>query len=436
MSANIILTALSAGMEDAVIAHWLKKEGEDVSKGDALVEIETDKATMELEAEEAGRLGKIYVADGIRASVGQILAVLLQEGEDVSVLPVNPEAATPNVDNFKHSPQETSQNQNTPHASPHNLTTDTVSTYASNRHVKSSPLARRLARQNGIDISQLKGSGPKGRIVKIDVEKAKNRNLSTQTLSHSDFDNMNIPINTIAHNSEKNLIGLGDYTTIPHSTMRQVIARRLMESKTTVPHFYLSRECEMDALLELRHTLNNKSQGQYKITVNDLIIKAVAKALHSVPDANVIWTENAILKLHDIDISVAVAIDGGLITPVVRRANRLSLGAISDEMKTLAIKAKQGQLKPEQYQGGSFSISNLGMYGVDSFSAILNPPQSAILAVGATKKKPIEKNDSIVLGQVMTCTLSFDHRAIDGALGAQLLAAIADGLENPMSLLI
>lgn len=416
MSIEIVLTALSAGMEEAKISRWLKVEGDNVSKGDVLAEIETDKATMELEAESDGKVGKIFVADGETAKVGSVIAVLLEKGEDVAS--ITPPAEQSDKGNAGIEKQPISSV-----ATPLAPTAEKTAVSS----VKASPLAKRLARQYGIELSGLRGSGPKGRIVRIDVERAR-----TTPQNNAD-QSKNVQTKT---GGETALVGLGNYTAIAHSTMRRVIARRLTESKTTVPHFYLNRELLIDDLLALRQQLNEKSDGSYKISVNDLVIKAAAKALQMVPHANVIWTEDAMLQFEDVDISVAVATEGGLITPVIRQADRLGIGAISSSMKVLAQKAREGRLMPNEYQGGAFCISNLGMYGVDSFSAIVNPPQSAILAVGAARKKPVEKNDTVQLGQVMSCTLSVDHRALDGALAAELLAAFATTIENPMSLLI
>lgn len=416
MSIEIVLTALSAGMEEAKISRWLKVEGDNVSKGDVLAEIETDKATMELEAESDGKVGKIFVADGETAKVGSVIAVLLEKGEDVASIKTPAEQSDKGNAGIEKQPISSV-------ATPLATTTEKAAVSP----VKASPLAKRLARQYGIELSGLRGSGPKGRIVRIDVERAR-----TTPQNNAD-QSKNVQTKT---GGETALVGLGNYTAIAHSTMRRVIARRLTESKTTVPHFYLNRELLIDDLLALRQQLNEKSDGSYKISVNDLVIKAAAKALQMVPHANVIWTEDAMLQFEDVDISVAVATEGGLITPVIRQADRLGIGAISSSMKVLAQKAREGRLMPNEYQGGAFCISNLGMYGVDSFSAIVNPPQSAILAVGAARKKPVEKNDTVQLGQVMSCTLSVDHRALDGALAAELLAAFATTIENPMSLLI
>lgn len=423
MSVNIVLTALSVGMKDAVISRWLKKEGEMVNKGEPLVDVETDKATLEIEAPDDGRLARIYVADGTKAKVGDTLAVFLLEDENEDSL-LKTESSGPKIDSPGAATELNGGKEGQQIGQKTMPVAASIVEENKTPHISASPLARRLARSYNIDLSQLKGTGPKGRIVKIDVEKTR--------------DNLSKSQNFTTDKMTDNIIvaGLVNYTRIPHSTMRKVIAARLTEAKTTIPHFYLSRKCEMDNLLKLRQEINDRAKGAYRISVNDFVIKAAAAALKTVKDANVIWTDDALLKLHDIDVSVAVAVDGGLITPVIRKADKLTLTTISDEMKTLSAKAKEGRLTPAQYQGGSFSISNLGMYGVDSFSAIINPPQSSILAVGKIRKIPVEKDDTVVLRQIMTCNLSLDHRAIDGALGSKLLAAIVEGLENPMSLII
>jgi pyruvate dehydrogenase E2 component (dihydrolipoamide acetyltransferase) len=410
MPKEIILPSLSAGMEDAVIANWLKAEGEAVKAGDTLAEVETDKATMEFEAEADGVLGKILTPAGERADVNAVIAVLLLEGEDASVLDgYTPGGAAPAEK--VAAPVEAQKAEVVPAAK-------------SSAKVVASPLARRIAAQKGVDLSGLSGSGPRGRIVRIDVERAADAGGVAPVAA---------PVKAAA---APNLVGIGDYEEIPHTGMRRTIARRLLESKTTVPHFYLEADCDIEALMALRAQINEGREKADRISVNDFIVKAVANALAKVPAANAIWTDEAVLQLKSIDISVAVATDGGLITPVLRNADQKSLGTLSSEMKALAIKAREGRLKPDEYQGGGFSLSNLGMYGVKSFSAIINPPQSCILAVGAAEKRPVGRGDQIVLAPVMSVTLSVDHRTVDGAVGAQWLAAFKAGIENPMSLLV
>ncbi|MFQ0812697.1 branched-chain alpha-keto acid dehydrogenase subunit E2 [Brucella anthropi] len=423
MPVEVVLPALSAGMEDAVIARWLKAEGDAVSKGDLIAEVETDKATMELEAEADGRIGRLLVKDGARANVNQVIAVLLKDGEDAAALDGFAAGAKPAVVAETAVPAVAS-----PTAAP---AATAVSTPASGevRH-KASPLARRLAVELGVSLEGLAGSGPRGRIVRMDVEHAAaSKPVAAAAVA--------APASAPAEASSKAIpVGIGEYEAIAHTSMRRTIARRLLEAKTTVPHFYLNVDCEIDALLALRSQINEKREGSERISVNDFVIKASAAALRRVPDANVVWTDDALLKLKDVDIAVAVATDGGLITPIIRRADQMSLGAISAQMKSLAARARENRLKPEEFQGGGFSISNLGMYGVKSFSAIINPPQSAILAVGAGERRPIERNGELAFATMMSVTLSVDHRAVDGALGAQLLAAFKAGIEDPMSLLV
>ena len=419
MPIEVVLPALSAGMEDAVIAKWLKAEGETVKRGDLLAEVETDKATMELEAEADGTLGRILVGDGKRANVNQAIALLLGEGEEASSLagPVAPPVSASPVEAVAP-------------VVPVTAPITAVAAPAENtvRHA-ASPLARRLAADRGVALDGLTGSGPKGRIVRIDVERAAQTAQSIAPVA--------MPVVSPLPAPPKGLPpGIGPHEAIPHTSMRRTIARRLLEAKQTVPHFYLNADCDIDALLALRAEINAKRPKDERISVNDFVIRACAAALSRVPDANVIWTEEAILKLQDVDIAVAVATDGGLITPLIRQADRKSLGAISAEMKALAARARENRLKPEEFQGGGFSISNLGMYGVKSFSAIINPPQSAILAVGAGERRPVERDGQLAFATMMSVTLSVDHRAVDGALGAQLLAAFKTVIEEPMNLLV
>jgi pyruvate dehydrogenase E2 component (dihydrolipoamide acetyltransferase) len=429
MPLEITLPALSAGMEDAVIARWLKAEGAAVSRGDLIAEVETDKATMELEAEADGRIGRLLVADGARAEVGQVIAVLLHEGEDTAALMV-PASSEPAVALTAAAEVVTTGSARHP---------DSIVPQSSANQVrhKASPLARRLAIERGIALDRLTGSGPKGRIVRIDVERAMEASAATSQPTVAAV--APPPVRPIAAvGTERKAVppGIGPYEEIPHSSMRRTIARRLLEAKTTVPHFYLNVECDIDALLDLRVRINERRGAAERISVNDFVVKAAAMALYSVPDANVVWTEDAILKLRDADIAVAVATHGGLITPVIREADKKSIGAISSEIKTLAARARENKLKPEEYQGGSFSVSNLGMYGVTSFSAIINPPQSTILAVGAGQRRPVERNGELAFATMMNCTLSVDHRSVDGALGAQLLAAFKAAIEDPMTMLV
>ncbi|MGD9916399.1 MAG: dihydrolipoamide acetyltransferase family protein [Paenirhodobacter sp.] len=403
MTTEIVLPSLSAGMEDAVIAKWLVHPGDRVEPGQVLAEVETDKATMELEAAEAGVVGRLNVATGQRADVGAVLALLLAEGEAL------PEAAPPAA-------PASAEQAPAPHPP--------VPDLPGERRHPASPLARRMAAQAGLDLAGAQGSGPKGRIVKIDVERLRAASPAVAPSPVAPAGVQDIPA------------GIGAHEVLPVSTMRRTIARRLVEAKQRIPHFYLSSDCEIDALLALRAQLNEGRAADTRISVNDLIVKAAALALRAVPAANVIWNGAEILQLHDVDISVAVATEGGLMTPILRGADRMSLGTLSGEMRALAARARAGRLKPEEYQGGGFSVSNLGMYGVKSFSAIINPPQSCILAVGAAERRPVGRGEQIVLAEVMSLTLSVDHRSVDGALGAELLAAIKVGIEQPLGLLL
>lgn len=422
MATEITLPSLSAGMEDAVIAKWLVAVGDSVAAGQPIAEVETDKATIELEAEAAGVVARLDVADGARADVGQVIAVLVAEGEVLSgaaPAPVAPVAAsatgtgTPAV----------AEAAAIPAAAP-----------VGERKHSASPLARRLAAAAGISLDGLAGSGPHGRIVKIDIE----RRLPAPAAPAPIVQPVAPPVAAPATSPVDSAIppGIGPYAEVALSNMRRTIARRLVEAKTTIPHFYLSVDCELDALLELRARINEGRDKAARISVNDFVVKAAALALRKVPEANVIWNGDRILRLSDVDISVAVATEGGLITPILRGADSKSIGNLSAEMKDLATRARAGKLRPEEYQGGGFSVSNLGMYGVRSFSAIINPPQSCILAVGASAQRPVARDGQIVLAEVMTVTLSVDHRSVDGALGAQVLAAFGEVIAQPMSLLV
>lgn len=411
MPIEIKMPSLSAGMEAGTLARWLKAEGDMVAIGDVIAEIETDKATMELEAVASGRLGRLIVQAGAAdVKVDSVIALILAEGESVPA--AQTPAAAPTPIRAAPAPQAAS-------AQPDPGARDEKRPFAS-------PLAWRLAAQNGIDLTAISGSGPRGRIVRLDVERAGLQ----PTLQPA----MPAPAPIVPASAEPAIVE--PHTPVPHSGMRKVIARRLLEAKTTIPHFYLGVDCEIDALLALRAQINAGRDAESRISVNDMVVKAAAAALRKVPAANAVWTSEAILLLEQVDISVAVATDGGLITPIVRRADEKSLSAISREIRDLAARGREGRLKPEEYQGGGFSVSNLGMYGVREFSAIINPPQSCILAVGAAERRPVCRGEDIVAATVMSCTLSVDHRSVDGALGAQLLAAFKSAIEQPMSLLV
>ncbi|MFC0287278.1 pyruvate dehydrogenase complex dihydrolipoamide acetyltransferase [Kaistia hirudinis] len=411
MPKEILMPSLSAGMEEGTLARWLKAEGDAVAAGEIIAEIETDKATMEMEAAEAGILGRLLVPAGTNGvPVNAPIAILLQPGESLAEAPAPTPAAPPAQPAASEAPKPAVATQAADELPPRHL---------------ASPLARRLAAESDIDLAALTGSGPRGRIVRIDVERARAAASAASPAPAAEPRPAPVPEAPAQR-----------VTRLPHSAMRRVIARRLLESKQTVPHFYLSVECEIDRLLALRADLNAVAADDYKLSVNDLVIKAAAKALRIVPEANAMWTEDAILRFDDVDVAVAVATDGGLITPVLRRADEKSLGTLSNEIKELAGRARANKLKPEEYQGGGFTVSNLGMYGVVSFAAIINPPQSCILAVGAGKRRAVvREDDTIVAATVMNCTLSVDHRSVDGAIGARYLSAFKDLIEQPLRLL-
>jgi pyruvate dehydrogenase E2 component (dihydrolipoamide acetyltransferase) len=426
MATNILMPALSPTMTEGTLARWLKREGDVIKSGDVLAEIETDKATMEVEAADEGILGKILVADGTEhVAVNAPIAILVQKGESV------PQAAAP----MPAAPVAAAQA-----AVPAALSAPASTSAASQGdRVVASPLARRMAQQAGIDLHGLAGSGPGGRIVKADVEAAKNQTRNETKTAAPAAAPVAAHLVSAPAPAPKPVVITAPHSVIPNSSMRKVIARRLSEAKATVPHFYVSIDVEIDALLKLRAELNAKSPagaGAFKLSVNDLVIKAAAAALRRVPKVNASYTEDATILYHDVDISVAVSIEEGLITPIIRHADKKGLAAISAEMKDLAARAKSGKLKPEEFQGGGFSISNMGMYGVSTFAAIINPPQAAILAVAAGQQRAVVKQGQLAIATVMTCTLSVDHRVVDGALGAEWLAAFKQIVEDPLSLML
>ena len=416
MATLLRMPEVAANATHATLAAWSRKEGEPIAAGDCLAEVETDKAIVEISADSAGVMGQWLVPAGQEVEVGAPIAVLLAAGEaaaDVQALlqaagavaTAPAAAAAPAVPGTPALAATTEQN--------------------SGERLRASPLARRLAAQRGVDLSRLQGSGPGGRIVKIDVERAQAAAPAPAPAS--------APV-AAAPAAAPAGSGASAFTEVPHSSMRRTIARRLAESKSTIPHFYLTVECRMERLLALRAEIN--AAASRKISVNDFIVRAVAVALREVPQANVGWTDTAMRQYAQADVAVAVSTDTGLITPIVRAADRKTLSQISAEIADLAARARAGQLRPEEYQGGSFSVSNLGMHGVGGFSAIINPPQAAILAVGASQQKPVVENGELKVGTVMACTLSVDHRAIDGALAAQWLAAFQRAIEAPLSMLI
>lgn len=399
MAIEILMPALSPTMTEGNLAKWLKKEGDKVSPGDVLAEIETDKATMEVESIDEGILAKIVIPGGTKGvKVNQRIAVLMEEGDSKDAVDII------------LAKKENVAVQAAPAAAPAVPKTETVMIPQSQEKIFASPLARRIAADKGIDLKRVSGSGPRGRIVKADLSGASYSKEISRSSSLSQL--------------------------IPHSNIRKVIAKRLLESKQQVPHFYLTVDCNLDVLLSAREQINKQGDGAYKISVNDMIIKASAMALQRFPQANASWQEDNMVLYNNIDISVAVAIDDGLITPIVCNADGKDLITISNEMKKLAAKAKAGQLQPEEFQGGGFTISNLGMYGVKQFNAIVNPPQACILAVGSAEDRPVVRDGQIVSAKVMSLTLSCDHRVVDGALAAQLIASIKQMLECPVLMFI
>jgi pyruvate dehydrogenase E2 component (dihydrolipoamide acetyltransferase) len=423
MPTPILMPALSPTMEKGKLAKWLKHEGDEVRSGDVVAEIETDKATMEVEAVDEGRLGKIMVPEGTEdVAVNTPIAMILAEGEDASAMAAAPPAAKP----APAKPAEMQAPEATAAAKPVEekpaKPMPPVDPGKGDGRIFASPLARRLAKEAGIDIRLLKGSGPNGRIVKIDVE---GKAPEARAAAMSDEQVMK-------------LFEPGSFEVVPHDGMRRIIGTRLLQAKQTIPHFYLSLDCRLDALLEARATLNDHApedkdgNPSWKLSVNDFLIKALGLALKRVPDANVTWTENALLKHKRADVGVAVAIEGGLFTPVIRDADVKSLSQISQEMKDLAGKARKRRLAPHEYQGGTTALSNLGMFGIRNFDAVINPPHATILAVGAGEKRPVAIGEAVAIRTVMTATLSCDHRAVDGALGARLLDAFKELVEQPL----
>lgn len=426
MAKEIIMPSVSTSMTEGTLARWLKKDGDPVAKGEVIAEIETDKAILEVEAEAEG-IFKAFVADGATVKIGDPMGALLAPGETLSAAqpaaaPAAPAAAAVGGDTAVAvavaAPVATPSTGHAPAA-------------RDGTRIFASPLARSLALLHGLDLVNISGSGPQGRIVKRDVEAAMSGQKPASAAVAAPV--AEAPVKA-AQSAAPQATGAG-YELVPHSSMRRVIAQRLSESKQQVPHFYLTVDCRLDKLLALREQVNG-SLPDVKVSVNDFVVKAVAAAMKRVPATNVSWSDEGVRRYRDIDISVAVATPNGLITPVVRQADAKSVGTISAEVKDLAERARQGKLKPDEYQGGGFTISNLGMYGVRDFAAIINPPQACILAVGAAEKRPVVEDGAIVPATVMTCTLSVDHRVVDGAVGAEFLAAFKALLETPLGLLV
>ena len=412
MPIQITMPALSPTMTEGKLALWHKAEGDAIAPGDVLAEIETDKAIMEVEAVDQGTLGKILVPEGTEeVPVNSVIAMILEEGEDRGSLEqMSPDQATP---------PPTSKPTEAPAPEPEPAAPASAPKPAAARppgdRILASPLARRMAKEGNIDLASIQGTGPDGRIVKRDVE---GRPATAPGPA------------AVALPAPEGVIEL------PHSGVRKIVAKRLTEAWQTIPHIFLNIECELDALLETRSRLNQRAAGAYKIGVNDFVIRAAAFALEKVPALNVRWTETAMQQLPSIDISVAAAMEGGLITPIITSADQKGLADISVEMKDLATRGREGKLMPEEYQGGSFTISNLGMFGIKDFGAIINPPQVAIMAVGAGQKQPVVKDGAVSIATVMACTLSCDHRAVDGAVGAAFLKAFKGFIEEPLTMML
>jgi len=425
MPITITMPALSPTMTEGRLSSWLKAEGDEVIAGDVLAEIETDKATMELEAIDDGVLGKILIpaeTDGV--AVNTPIAIVLEEGEDASALDGYAVAAAPAA--APSAPAAATAPEAAPAAAPTPAAAPAAPATPAAGRVIASPLARRLAANAGLDIAQITGSGPRGRIVKADVLAAQAGGTAVAAPAAPAPVAATAPVMPAG----------ADYEEIPLTSMRKTIARRLVEAKQLIPHIYLTIDCEIDKLLALRAEINEGREKADKVSVNDFVVKASALSMRKVPAVNASWSDTAILQYNSVDISIAVAIEGGLITPVVRNADQKGLGSVSAEIKEMAGRARAGKLMPEEYQGGGFSISNLGMFGIREFSAIINPPQSAILAVGAGQQRPVVKDGALAVATVMTCTMSCDHRVVDGALGAEFLAAFKGYIENPLSILL
>ena len=472
MPINVLMPALSPTMEKGNLAKWVKKEGDAIKSGDVIAEIETDKATMEVEAVDEGVLAKILVAEGTAdVPVNELIALIAEEGEDpksvqapaggapsegVKTAPVEPKGtpdqnAAPDGAHASYARVDTAPEGAKPGGTAHPA--------EAGGRVFSSPLARRIAKQGGVDISAVKGSGPHGRVIAKDVQAAieggtaKAGAAAPPKAAEAPAAQAPAPAAKpapagggapagLSLEQVKGFYEKGAYEEVPLDGMRKTIAKRLTEAMQVAPHFYLTVDCELDALLSLRETLNGSSAKDkdgkplFKLSVNDFVIKAMGLALTRVPAANAVWAEDRILRFKHAEVGVAVAIDGGLFTPVIRKADQKTLSAISNEMKDFAGRARAKKLKPEEYQGGVTSVSNLGMFGIKHFTAVINPPQSTILAVGAGEKRVVVKDGAPAVVQVMTCTLSCDHRVLDGALGAELISAFKGLIENPMGMLV
>ena len=456
MPINILMPALSPTMEKGNLAKWLKKEGDKVKSGDVIAEIETDKATMEVEAVDEGTIAKILVPEGTQdVAVNDVIAVLAGDGEDVKAAAgagaAKPAASSPPPQKAAEAPAAAKPAPTpAPAAAPAAKTTALAAPAPQaaapapqtdgHGRVFSSPLARRLAREAGIELARINGSGPHGRVVARDVEEARSgKGLKAPGAAPA------IAPAIAPGMSDQQIRALyedGSYEVIPHDGMRRTIAQRLTASVQTIPHFYLTMDCNIGLLVEAREQINaaapkdKDGKPAYKLSVNDFVVKALALALQRIPNANVSWTEAGMLKHKHSDVGVAVAMPGGLITPIIRKAETKPVSVISAEMKDFAARARARKLKPEEYQGGTTAVSNLGMYGIKEFTAVINPPHATILAVGASEERPIVKGGKIEIAQMMSVTLSCDHRAVDGALGAELLGAFKKLIENPVMMVV
>ncbi|MGE5157374.1 MAG: pyruvate dehydrogenase complex dihydrolipoamide acetyltransferase [Gemmatimonas sp.] len=451
MPINILMPALSPTMEKGNLAKWLKKEGDKVKSGDVIAEIETDKATMEVEAVDEGTIAKILVPEGTQdVPVNDVIAVLAGEGEDVKTAgasagkaPPKPAAQAPAPKPGAAAPATPSPApapQPAPAAAPAPQAAAPAAQGNGHGRIFSSPLARRLAKEAGIDLSRILGTGPHGRIIARDVDEAKSgKGLQAPAAAPAAGP-------AIAPSmSDRQILALfepGSYDLVPHDNMRRTIAQRLTASVQTVPHFYLTIDCEIGRLLDAREQINaaapkdKEKKPLYKLSVNDFVIKAMAVALQRIPDCNVSWTDGGMVKHRHSDVGVAVAMPSGLITPIIRKAETKPLSAISNEMKDFAARARARKLKPEEYQGGTTAVSNLGMYGINHFTAVINPPHATILAVGTSEQRPVVRDGKIEIANMMSVTLSCDHRAIDGALGAELIGAFKQLIENPVMMMV
>ncbi|WP_457936857.1 pyruvate dehydrogenase complex dihydrolipoamide acetyltransferase [Mesorhizobium sp. 10J20-29] len=454
MPINITMPALSPTMEEGNLAKWLVKEGDKVSSGDVIAEIETDKATMEVEAVDEGTVAKLVVPAGTEGvKVNALIAILAGEGEDVGAAaksgggdaPAKAEASKAEAP--KAEPAKSEASEPAAKAAPASKAdaAPTEREASSGERTFASPLARRIAKDAGVDVSAVAGTGPHGRVVKADVEAAIAGGGAKAAPAAKPAAAAAPAPKSMSDEQVLKLFEEGSYDLVPHDNMRKTIARRLVEAKSTIPHFYLTIDCDLDALLALRAELNAASpmkkteKGEvpaYKLSVNDMVIKAMALALRDVPTANVSWTDTAMVQHKTVDVGVAVSIPGGLITPIIRHADTKTLSTIANEMKDLAARARNKKLKPEEYQGGTTAVSNLGMFGVKDFAAVINPPHATILAVGAGEQRAVVKKGEIKIATIMSVTLSTDHRAVDGALGAELMVAFKRYIENPMGMLV